>query len=66
MCTNGLLSNTDGVFAHYTRGATLEETLAALPLEKSYLPAPDSPLTGPVTGIHAWNVRKTYLDFTTD
>ncbi len=46
-------------------GATLEETLAALPLEKSYLPAPDSPLTGPVTGIHAWNVRKTYLDLTT-
>ncbi len=47
------------------RGATLEETLAALPLEKRYLPAPDSPLTGLVMGIHAWNVRKSYLDLTT-
>lgn len=56
----------DSVRKAVARGATLEETLAALPLEKSYLPAPDSPLTGPVTGIHAWNVRKTYLDFTTD
>ncbi len=55
----------DSVRKAVARGATLEETLAAVPLEKSYLPAPDSPLTGPVTGIHTWNVRKTYLDLTT-
>ena len=56
----------DSVRKAVARGATLEETLAALPPEKSYLPAPDSPFTEPVTGIHAWNVRKSYLDLTTD
>ncbi len=60
---SGLL---DSVRKAVARGATLAETLAALPLEKSYLPAPDSPLSGLVTGIHAWNVRKTYLDLTTE
>ncbi len=55
----------DSVRKTVARGATLEETLAAHPLEKSYLPAPNYPLTGFMTGVHAWNVRKTYLDLTT-
>ncbi len=55
----------DSVRKTVARDATLEETLAALPLEKNYLPAPDNPLTGLMLGVHAWNVRKTYLDLTT-
>ncbi len=54
----------DSVRKTVASGATLEETLAALPLGKSYLPAPDSPLARLLPGIHAWNVRKTYLDLT--
>ena len=56
----------DSVQKAVTRGATLEETLAAVPLEKSYPPATDAPLTEAMKGIHAWNVRKTYLDLTSD
>jgi len=46
-------------------GATLAETLAALPLDEIYLAPEDSPL-GPtrpfMQGFHLWNVKKTWLE----
>jgi hypothetical protein len=46
-------------------GKTLEQTLASLPLDESYLPPAGSPLAParPVMqGFHLWNVKKTYLE----
>ncbi len=46
-------------------GLSLEETLAALPLDERYLPPADSPLAAvrPVfQGFHLWNVKKTYQE----
>jgi hypothetical protein len=46
-------------------GKTLEQTLASLPLDESYLPPADSPLAAvrPVMqGFHLWNVKKTYQE----
>jgi hypothetical protein len=46
-------------------GHSLDQTLAALALDESYLPAADSPLAAirPVMqGIHRWNVKITYLE----
>ncbi len=44
-------------------GKTLEQTLASLPLDESYLPAVDSPLAVArplMQGFHLWNVKRTY------
>ena len=49
-------------------GRTLEQTLASLPLDETYLPPADSPLaaTRPIMqGFHLWNVKKTYLELKT-
>ena len=46
-------------------GETIEQALASLPLEETYLPPPDSPLAGvrPIMqGFHRWNIKKTYLE----
>ena len=46
-------------------GQTLEQTLASLPLEETYLPPADSPLAAArplMQGFHLWNVKKTYLE----
>ena len=46
-------------------GLSLDETLAALPLDERYLPPADSPLAAvrPVfRGFHLWNVKKTYQE----
>ena len=46
-------------------GQTLEETLAALPLNESFLPPSDSPLGAlrPIMqGVHLWNIKKTWLE----
>ena len=46
-------------------GQTLEQTLASLPLDETYLPAADSPLAAArplMQGFHRWNVKKTYLE----
>ncbi len=48
-------------------GKTLEQTLAALPLEERYLPPLGSPLAAArpvIQGFHLWNVKKTYLELT--
>ena len=47
------------------RGLSLDETLAALPLDEAYLPPAESPLAAarPVfQGFHLWNVKKTYQE----
>jgi cyclase len=44
-------------------GKSLEQTLASLPLDESYLPPLDSPLAVArplMQGFHLWNVKKTY------
>jgi cyclase len=46
-------------------GLTLEQTLAALPLDEFFLPPSDSPLSDlrPIMqGLHRWNVKKTWLE----
>ncbi len=46
-------------------GKTLEQTLASLPLDESYLPPKDSPLAvaRPIMqGVHLWNVKRTYQE----
>jgi cyclase len=46
-------------------GHSLDQTLAALALDESYLPVADSPLAQlrPIMqGFHRWNVKKTYLE----
>jgi cyclase len=46
-------------------GQTLEQTLASLPLDESYLPPEESPLAVArplMQGFHLWNVKKTYQE----
>ena len=46
-------------------GQTIDQALASLPLEESYLPPADSPLAGVrplMRGFHRWNIKKTYLE----
>ncbi len=46
-------------------GQTIEQALASLPLEESYLPPADLPLAGVrplMQGLHRWNIKKTYLE----
>ncbi len=46
-------------------GRSLDQTLAALTLDESYLPPADSPLAQLrplMQGIHRWNVKMTYLE----
>ena len=46
-------------------GASLEATLARLPLDESYLASPDSalaPIRPFMQGFHLWNVKKAYLE----
>ena len=46
-------------------GQTLEQTLASLPLDETFLPPQDSPLAEArpvIQGFHLWNVKKTYLE----
>ena len=60
-----LSEHIDSVQAAIRDGKTLEETLASLPLDESYLPPADSPLAEvrPILkGFHLWNVKKTYLE----
>ncbi len=46
-------------------GQTIEQALASLRLDETYLPAADSPLAGVrplMRGLHRWNIKKTYLE----
>jgi cyclase len=60
-----LAAHIDAVRAAIRAGKTLEQTLASLPLEETYLPPEGSHLAQlrPVMrGVHLWNVKKTYLE----
>jgi cyclase len=55
----------DDVRAQLRAGASLEETLAALPLDESFLPAAEGPLAVArpmMQGFHLWNVKRAHAE----
>jgi cyclase len=64
----GYLSKlTESVRGAIRAGQTLKETLASNPLAPQYVPSENSPLaplTPFLTGVHRWNVQRTYQELT--